>query len=38
MLDQTVNEAIINSKAYVDLKKLHIENKKKNAEQKKQIE
>ena len=34
MLDQTVNEAIINSKAYMDLKKLHIDNKKKNAEHK----
>ncbi len=38
MLDQTVNEAIINSKAYADLKKLHIDNKKKNVEHKKLLE
>ena len=35
MLNQTVDKAIINSKAYGDLKKLHAENKKKNSEDKK---
>lgn len=38
MLDQTVNEAIINSKAYGDLKRTHIENKKRNAERKSKLE
>lgn len=32
VLDQTVSEAIINSKVYSDLKRVHIDNKKKNAE------
>lgn len=31
LLDQSVNEAIINSKVYLDLKRIYMENKKKNA-------
>ena len=38
MLDQSVNEAIVNSKAYENLRRLHIENKKKNAEHKQALE
>ena len=38
MLNQTVDKAIINSKAYADLKKLHGDSKKKNIEDKKEIE
>lgn len=38
MLDQTVSEAIINSKAYGDLKRIHIDNKKRNAEHKAMLE
>lgn len=38
MLNQTVSEAIINSKVYGDLKRIHIENKKKNAEHKALLE
>lgn len=37
MLHINVNEAITNSKAYVDLKKNHMEIKKKNQEEKKEL-
>lgn len=37
MLDQSVNESIINSKVYGDLKKTYVNNKKKNAEHKKAL-
>ena len=38
MLDQTVSEAIINSKVYSDLKRVHIDNKKKNADHRSLLE
>lgn len=38
ILDQTVNEAIVNSKVYSDLKTVYLEGKKKHGEEKKAME
>ena len=38
ILDQSVNEAIVNSKIYGDMKRVYMENKKKNQLHKKSLE
>jgi len=38
LIDYSVNEAIINSKAYIDLKHIYHQNKNKNNQRKKDLE